>query len=74
MKQNLQLLAALAITALAPLQSLANPVEYKIPATQAEFEQQWEVIPGTVDGTWTWVDDDVPYAYTEPFATNASGS
>lgn len=74
MKQNLQLLAALAITALAPLQSLANPVEYKIPATQAEFEQQWEVIPGTVDGTWTWVDDDVPYAYTVPFATSASAS
>lgn len=36
--------------------------EYKIPATQEEFESMWEVVPGEVENTWTWVDAAVPYA------------
>ena len=42
----------------------AAPVEYKIPATQDEFEAQWEVVAGEVDGTWEYVSGDVPYART----------
>lgn len=72
MKLKQQLLASLALAALAPAQSFANPVEYKIPATQAEFEAQWQIVAGTEEGTWEWVDDTTPYAQTPPFASSTS--
>ena len=72
MKLKQQLLASLALAALAPAQSFANPVEYKIPATQAEFEAQWQIVAGTEEGTWEWVDAETPYAKTSPFASSTS--
>lgn len=56
------------------LTATAAPVEYKIPATEAEFNSMWEVVPGAVDGTWTWVDFTTPYAQTPAVAEKTVGA
>lgn len=60
-------IAALLTVALAA--SAASAKEYPIPATQAEFDAQWTIVPGEDGNTWTWVDDTTPYAKT-PSATD----
>lgn len=60
--KNLKIAALLTVAFAATSGFSAAAVEYKIPATQEEFESQWTVVPGDVDGTWTWVDDAIPYA------------
>lgn len=67
-----KLLAMMALAAAVGLPGHANPVEYQIPATQAEFEQQWETVPGTEDFAWEWVDDTTPYAQIQPTASVSS--
>lgn len=52
----------------------AAPVEYKIPATQDEFEAQWEVVAGEVDGTWEYVAGDTPYARITPVNEGEKGA
>lgn len=62
-KLQSQLFALLVVTGLT--YSSASAEEYKIPATQEEFNTQWEIIPGEVaSSTWTWVDGATPYAST----------
>lgn len=59
--KNLKITALMTV-ALAATAFTAAAKEYPIPATQEEFDSQWTVVLGEVDGTWTWVDDTTPYA------------
>lgn len=52
----------------------ASAKEYAIPSTQEEFAAQWTVVPGDVEGTWTWVDDTLPYATTPDVADGELGA
>lgn len=52
-KKSLQLFATLALLGAAGVTQPASAEVYSIPATQDEFNSQWEVIPGT-DAAKTW--------------------
>lgn len=52
----------------------AATLQMDIPASQAEFEATWEIVPGSTDATWTWVDHTVPYAKTPPVNSSTAGS
>lgn len=77
MKKQLSLIGALMLFA-SGLPATAAPVEYKIPATQEEFEAAWKVAAGTstAEGTdsWTWVDGAIPYAKTTAVTEGEKGA
>lgn len=72
--RQLKKYAMLALLSVIPLSAAASITEYRIPATLTEFEAQWEILSGTTDGTWTWVDDSTPYAETQPVNKGESGA
>lgn len=66
-KKGLQLFATLALLGAAGVTQPASATVYSIPATQDEFNSQWEVIPGTdAAKTWTWKSAYTPYAEITP--------
>lgn len=70
-KKGLQLFATLALLGAAGVTQPASAEVYSIPATQDEFNSQWEVIPGTdAAKTWTWVNGSTPYAEIAPANTS----
>lgn len=70
-KKRLQLFATLALLGAAGVTQPASAEVYSIPATQDEFNSQWEVIPGTdATKTWTWVNGSTPYAEIAPANTS----
>lgn len=55
----------------------AAPVEYKIPASEAEFQSQWTTVEGTDGMTWEWVEGSegsTPYAQISPWASSDANS
>lgn len=71
--KKLQLFSVLSL-GLGSLTALAAPVEYKIPASQSDFDAMWEVVPGDVDKTWEWVDFTTPHAMTPAVADGEKGA
>ena len=72
--RQLKKYALLTLLSVIPLSAAASITEYRIPATLSEFEAQWEILSGTTDGKWTWVDDSTPYAETQPVNKGESGA
>ena len=70
-KLSIAAIIAVALSAMAPASAAK---EYKIPSTQEDFDAQWSVVQGEVDGTWTWVDDATPYAKTPSVGDGEIGS
>ncbi len=74
-KKGLQLFATLALLGAAGVTQPASATDYKIPATQDEFNTQWEVIPGTdATKTWEYKSGDTPYAQISPANSSSSGT
>lgn len=74
-KKSLQLFATLALLGAAGVTQPASAEVYSIPATQDEFNSQWEVIPGTdATKTWTWQEDTPPYAKIAPANNTEAGT
>lgn len=48
------------------LTSWAAPLIYEIPATQEEFDSQWETVANDDPNTWEWVEAETPYAQITP--------
>lgn len=74
-KKGLQLFATLALLGAAGVTQPASATDYKIPATQDEFNTQWEVIAGTdAAKTWTWQEGTPPYAKIAPANNTEAGT
>lgn len=74
-KKGLQLFATLALLGAAGVTQPASAEVYSIPATQDEFNSQWEVIPGTdATKTWEYKSGDTPYAQISPANSSSSGT
>lgn len=74
-KKGLQLFATLALLGAAGVTQPASAEVYSIPATQDEFNSQWEVIPGTdAAKTWTWQEGTPPYAKIAPANNTEAGT
>lgn len=65
-KKRLQLFATLALLGAAGVTQPASAEVYSIPATQDEFNSQWEVIAGSDGKTWAWTDSPKASAWTNP--------
>lgn len=65
-KKGLQLFATLALLGAAGVTQPASAEVYSIPATQDEFNSQWEVIAGSDGKTWAWTDSPKASAWTNP--------
>lgn len=65
-KKSLQLFATLALLGAAGVTQPASAEVYSIPATQDEFNSQWEVIAGSDGKTWAWTDSPKASAWTNP--------
>lgn len=71
MKQKgLKLFALFALSGFGSGVSQAAAIEYKIPATEAEFQTEWTIVSGTDGKTWTWVDGTTPYAQIPPCSSS----
>lgn len=74
-KKSLQLFATLALLGAAGVTQPASATDYKIPATQDEFNSQWEVVAGTdAAKTWTWQEGTPPYAKIAPANNTEAGT
>lgn len=68
--KHLKIAALLTLTLTA---TTAAAKEYKIPATQEEFDAQWTIVPGQNENTWTWMDYTTPYAKTPGVSEDVTG-
>lgn len=74
-KKSLQLFATLALLGAAGVTQPASAEVYSIPATQDEFNSQWEVVAGTdAAKTWTWQEGTPPYAKVAPANNTEAGT
>lgn len=74
-KKGLQLFATLALLGAAGVTQPASAEVYSIPATQDEFNSQWEVVAGTdAAKTWTWQEGTPPYAKIAPANNTEAGT
>lgn len=74
-KKSFQLFATLALLGAAGVTQPASAEVYSIPATQDEFNSQWEVVAGTdAAKTWTWQEGTPPYAKIAPANNTEAGT
>lgn len=69
--KHLKIAALLTLTLTA---TTAVAKEYKIPATQEEFDAQWTIVPGEVNNAWTLVNDTETYVSTPSVSDGEKGS
>lgn len=74
-KKGLQLFATLALLGAAGVTQPASAEVYSIPATQDEFNSQWQIVSGTdATKTWEYIAGETPYAQIDPANTSSTGT
>lgn len=74
--KNLTIAALVSAAFVAPAFT-ADAKEYAIPAAEEDFAAEWTVVPGDVEGTWTWAYDatnGIGYAKTPDVADGELGA